>query len=121
MSLVVGTGGGRDGVQPRVRGPVQGRAQGTERGWPPGQSHRAVCVRGRRGAGGAGLPVGAERPVRAASGRPAGRQLATGHGVADGPGSHGGRDRADGQLSQVPRHPAPERGGTRRYGIRGDI
>lgn len=62
--------GGRDGVQCRVRGTLHGHAARAQRGRAPGQSHRAVRVRGRGGRGRAGLPVGTARPVRAAPGRP---------------------------------------------------
>lgn len=106
---------GRRRVQSRVHGTLQGRAQGTEPGTPAGQSHREVRVRRRPGARGHGVRVGTARPVRGAPGRPAGRQLAAQHRAQDGRFANGRRDRADGQLQEIPDYAAPGR--RRRYGI----
>lgn len=103
-------GGRRGGVHDRERGTVHGRAQGTERGPATGQPHRPVRVRGRRDAGGHGVPVGAARPVRAASGRPTGGQPAAGHRAPGGRGHDGRSDRAEGRVPRVSDHAVSGRG-----------
>jgi len=107
-------GGGRRGVQHGERGTVHGHAPGTELGPTTGQPHRSVRVRGRRGVLRRVRPLGTARPVCAAPGRPAVGQPASQHRSADGRRADGGRDRADGQLPEVPDHTASG-SGPRRY------